>query len=297
MSGRQAVDGFDGIPDRARPDEGNYRMTSADVVTANTGAESPQHVRVEVDRGVALLTVDRPPANALDLALVREIAASATAAANRPDVGAIVITGAGPRFVAGADIKMMSSLDPAKFPEFISGIQRAMDDIEALPVPTIAAVNGHAMGGGMELALACDMRFVAEGAKLGLPEVKLGLLPGAGGTTRLTELVGKGVSIELLITGRPVEAAEALSLHLVNRVLPRERLVEEAVEFAAGLAAGPRIAIAALKACVLAELDGGRRMALRTEAALVGGMFGGAEAREGIAAFVTKRPPVFQQDA
>lgn len=272
-------------------------MTSVDVATDTAGGSrvgSPRHVRVEVDRGVALLIVDRPPANALDLALVREIAAVATRVANRPEVGAVVITGAGPRFVAGADIKMMSSLDPARFPEFISGIQRAMDDIEALPVPTIAAVNGHAMGGGMELALACDMRFVAEGAKLGLPEVKLGLLPGAGGTTRLTELVGKGVAVELLLTGRPVEAPEALTLRLVNRVLPLEGLVSETVEFAAGLASGPRAAIAALKACVLAELDGGRRSALRTEAALVAGLFGGAEAREGIAAFVAKRPPDFR---
>ncbi|HEY9416564.1 MAG TPA: enoyl-CoA hydratase-related protein [Pseudonocardia sp.] len=262
--------------------------------TAITDDISTRYVRVEVERGVALLTVDRPPANALDLDLVRELSAVVATAGARTDVGAIVITGAGPRFVAGADIKMMRQLDPSRFPEFISGIQRAMDDIEAVPVPTIAAVNGHAMGGGMELALACDMRFLAEGAKLGLPEVKLGLLPGAGGTVRLTELVGKGIAIELLLTGRPVEAEEALRLRLINRVLPADQLVAEAVEYAAGLAAGPREAIAALKASVLAELDGGRRAGFRTEAALVSRLFASEDAREGIAAFVEKRPAVYR---
>jgi enoyl-CoA hydratase/carnithine racemase len=248
---------------------------------------------VQIDRGVALLTVDRPPANALDLALVREISSVAVSVGARPNVGAIVITGAGPRFVAGADIKAMRAMDPAHFPAFISGIQRAMDDIEAIPVPTLAAVNGHAMGGGMELALACDIRFLAEEARMGLPEVKLGLLPGAGGTVRLTELVGKAVAIDLLFTGRQMDAAEALALRLVNRTVSRERLIEEAVEYAAGLAAGPRDALRALKACVLAELDSGRRAGLRTEAALVGELFGGEDAREGISAFAEKRPAVF----
>ncbi|MBN9097774.1 MULTISPECIES: enoyl-CoA hydratase-related protein [unclassified Pseudonocardia] len=254
-----------------------------------------QHVRIEVDRGVGLLTVDRPPANALDLELVQEISLAAARTAARDDVGALVITGAGPRFVAGADIKMMNTLDADEMPRFISGIQRAMDDLEAIPLPTIAAVNGHAMGGGMELALACDLRMLAEGARIGLPEVKLGLLPGAGGTQRLVEVVGKGRALDLLYTGRQLGAAEALSLGLVNSVHPVDRLLAEAVEFAAGLAAGARPALQELKACVLAHLDGGRRAGMRAEASGIDRLFGTADAREGIAAFVEKRPPRFGQ--
>lgn len=254
---------------------------------------STEHVRVRVEQGVALLTVDRPPANALDLALVREIGAVVASVGSRPEVGAIVLTGAGPRFVAGADIGAMQAMDPAAFPEFINGIQRVMDDIEAVPVPTVAAVNGHAMGGGLELALACDLRFLAEGARIGLPEVRLGLLPGAGGTVRLTELVGKGAALDLLYTGRQVEAQEALALRLVNRVVPADRLVDETLAYAAALASGPREAVRALKACVLAELDGGRRSGQRTEAALVAGLFASDDAREGIAAFLERRPPVY----
>lgn len=253
------------------------------------------HVRIEVSRGVGLLTVDRPPANALDLALVQEISLAATRSAARDDVGALVITGAGPRFVAGADIKMMGSLGADEMPRFISGIQRAMDDVEALPLPTIAAVNGHAMGGGMELALACDLRMLADGARIGLPEVKLGLLPGAGGTQRLVEVVGKGRAMDLLYTGRQVAATEALALGLVHSVYPVDRLVAEAVEYAAGLAAGARPALQELKACVLAHLDGGRRAGMRAETSGIDRLFGTADAREGIAAFVEKRPPRFGQ--
>lgn len=251
------------------------------------------HVQVEVARGVGLLTVDRPPANALDLTLVREIGRVAAQTARRPDVGALVVTGAGPRFVAGADIKMMATLGPTDIPGFISGIQRAMDDIEALPLPTIAAINGHAMGGGLELALACDLRLIADGARLGLPEVLLGLLPGAGGTQRLVEIVGKGRALELLYTGRALDPPEALGLGLVDRVLPGERVVTEAVEFAAELAAGPRAALREIKACVLARLDGGRRAGMRAEAAGIEALFATADAREGIAAFVERRPARF----
>ncbi|CAN5626794.1 enoyl-CoA hydratase-related protein [soil metagenome] len=256
---------------------------------------SVDHVRIDVVRGVGLLTVHRPPANALDVALVREIVLAATRTAARPDVGALVITGAGPRFVAGADIKMMQLLAPDQILQFISGIQRAMDDIEAIPLPTIAAINGHAMGGGMELALACDLRLLSETARIGLPEVKLGLLPGAGGTQRLVEIVGKGRALDLLYTGRQLAASEALSLGLVNGVYAGDQVVREAVEFAAGLAAGARPAMRELKACVLAYLDGGRRAGMRAEASGIDALFATPEAREGIAAFVEKRSPRFGQ--
>ncbi|MCF7550788.1 enoyl-CoA hydratase/isomerase family protein [Pseudonocardia sp. WMMC193] len=257
------------------------------------GSSPQRHVRMEVDRGVGLLTVDRPPANALDLELVLEIARAAAEAAACAEVGALVLTGAGPRFVAGADIKMMNALPAAEMPRFISSIQRAMDDIEAIPIPTVAAVNGHAMGGGLELALACDVRMLAEGARIGLPEVKLGLLPGAGGTQRLAEVVGKGRALDILYTGRQLDAAESLALGLVNSVHPREGLLAAAVDYAAALALGARPALRELKACVLAHLDGGRHVGLRAEASGIARLFATPDAREGIAAFVEKRPARF----
>lgn len=258
-----------------------------------TADNDVDYVRVKIDNGVCVLTVDRPPANALNLTLVRQLVEAAGRAAADDKVGAIVITGAGSRFVAGADIKMLRTLAPADFPEFISAIQRGFDDIEALPVPTIAAVNGHAMGGGFELALACDLRVVSESARLGLPEVKLGVLPGAGGTQRLAEIVGKGRALDILYTGRALEANEARAMGLVNQVLPREEVVAGAVEFAVELAAGARTAMREIKSCVLARLDGGRRAGFRAEADGIGRLFGGAEAAEGIAAFVEKRTPRF----
>lgn len=254
---------------------------------------STSWVSTAVERGVAVLTVDRPPANALDRQLVGQLTAAAASAASRNDVGALVIIGTGRCFVAGADITMLRTLDPTGFAGYLSEIQRAFDDVEAVPIPVIAAINGHAMGGGLELALACDLRFAAAGVRLGLPEVKLGLLPGAGGTQRLVEALGRGRALELLFTGRPLEAEEALAVDLVNRVVSPDRLRAEAVEFAAGLASGPRDAIRAIKACVLARLDGGRRAGLRAEAAGVRHLFGTPDAREGLAAFVEKRAARF----
>lgn len=254
-----------------------------------------EYVRVELDRAVAVLTVDRPPANALDLDLVQQVTATVTAVAQHGDVGAVVLTGTGARFVAGADIKMMRGLDQSTFRGFISAIQRAFDDLEAVPLPTVAAVNGHAMGGGLELALACDLRFAAEGVRLGLPEVRLGLLPGAGGTQRLVEIVGKGRALEILFTGRSITPEEGLQLGLVNRVVPAETLRRAAVDFAADLAGGARQAMVEIKASVLARLDGGRRSAGRAEADGVARLFGTPDAEEGLAAFVEKRPPAFGQ--
>jgi enoyl-CoA hydratase/carnithine racemase len=250
-------------------------------------------VRVEVAQGVALLMVDRPPANALDLQLVHEIGQQAANAASRPDVGALVITGQGKQFVAGADIKVMRDIDAAGFTHFVDAIQRAFDHLETLPLPVIAAINGHAMGGGLELALACDLRFAGQRVRLGVPEVLLGLLPGAGGTQRLCETIGKGRALELLYTGRQLSADEAHALGLVNRVVAGDDVAAEAVEFARHLAAGARQAMGQIKSCVLARLNGGRSAGLRAESAGVVKLFSGHEARAGLDAFIAKRPPDF----
>lgn len=258
-----------------------------------TAVGDPKFVHVEVEQGVALLTVDRPPANALDLQVVEEISAAAAQAASRPEVGAVVLTGHGKQFVAGADIKVMRDTDLAEFAYFVDTIQRALDDLEALPLPVIAAVNGTAMGGGLELALACDLRFAGEHVRLGVPEVRLGLLPGAGGTQRLCETIGKGRALELLYTGRQLSAAEAHMFGLVNRVVEGDQVVAEAVEFARQLASGARQAMRHIKSCVLARLDGGRSAGLRAESAGVVELFAGEEARVGFDAFINKRPPDF----
>jgi len=152
----------------------------------------------KVEDGVAVIAIDRPPANALDQSLVIEILESLRAASLDPAVAAAIVVGTGDIFVAGADINILRELDRPGFLAFLSTIQEAFDEIEAMPLPTLAALNGHAMGGGLEFALACDIRFAAEGIRLGLPEVKLGLLPGAGGTQRLLRAVGKGRALDLL---------------------------------------------------------------------------------------------------
>lgn len=257
------------------------------------GETGPAATRLDVAEGVAVLTIDRPPANALDAALVSEIAARVQEAVLDPRVGALVITGSGRRFVAGADIGMLRSVEAKTFVPFISGIQRAFDDLEAAPIPTIAAINGHAMGGGLELALACDLRIAAQGVRLGLPEVKLGLLPGAGGTQRLVETIGRGRALELLLTGDAIDADEALALGLVNRVLPAEAVLDGARALAVQLAGGAREAQREIKACVLAHADGGRRAGGRAEAVGVAHLIGTPDAREGIAAFLEKRAPAF----
>lgn len=249
---------------------------------------------LEVADGVALLTIDRPPANALDLDLVAEIAARVQEAVLHEQAGALVLTGTGTRFVAGADIKMLRSIDTSTFIPFISAIQRSFDDIEAAPIPTIAAINGHAMGGGLELALACDLRLAATGVRLGLPEVRLGLLPGAGGTQRLVEMVRRGRALQLLLTGAAVDAGEALALGLVNHVFPPQDLLAGALELARELAAGARQAQAAIKACVVANADGGRRAGSRAEAVGVAQLLETPDAKEGITAFLDKRAPNFR---
>jgi len=206
-------------------------------------------------------------------------------------VTAAILVGTGDMFVTGADIKILRELDRPGFLAFLSTIQEAFDEIEAMPLPTLAALNGHAMGGGLEFALACDIRFAAEGIRLGLPEVKLGLLPGAGGTQRLLRAVGKGRALELLYTGRSLPAEEAQTLSIVERVVPRERLLSDVKEFAAELARGPGGALRAIKRCVLDGLDGGMRVGRRAELREVALLHSSPDAQEGLTAFIEKRPP------
>jgi enoyl-CoA hydratase len=253
-------------------------------------------VRAERDDAVALLTIDRPDAlNALDVPTLTELRERLLALIDAADTRAVVLTGAGERaFAAGADIKYMSGLDVKQAKEWGDLGQSVAALLETFPVPTIAAVNGFALGGGCELALACDLRYAAAGAKLGQPEINLGIIPGWGGTQRLARVCGVGVAKELILTGRLVDADEALRLGLVNAVHAPEELLDRALETARLLAAKSPLATRAAKVAVNLALQGDHMQNLAREAEEFGALFASEDAKEGLAAFVEKREPRFR---
>jgi enoyl-CoA hydratase len=250
-------------------------------------------VTVDVARedGVAVLTINRPEAlNALDVETLTRLRDELRALDD--DVCAVVLTGAGGRaFVAGADIKYMSSLgvDEAKAWGTLGHETAAL--LETMPRATIAAVNGFALGGGCELALACDIRYASSTAKLGQPEINLGIIPGWGGTQRLARVCGVGVAKELILTGRNVDADEALRIGLVNAV--HDPPLEKALETARVVASKSPVAIAAAKRAVNRALAGEHEQNLRSEMDEFGELFASEDAKEGLAAFVEKRDPRF----
>jgi enoyl-CoA hydratase/carnithine racemase len=250
-------------------------------------------VRVEVADGVAVLTLDRPPLNAFDLSLGIALQAAIREVSDRADVGALVITG-GPRvFAAGADIKAMATWGPDEVKPSVDALGEACDLLEALPQVSIAAVNGYALGGGLELALACDLRYLAHDAQVGQPEIQLGVIPGAGGTQRLVPLIGLARTRDLVYTGRRIDAAEALSIGLADRLVAPEDVLEAAVGSARGFANGPRKALAAAKTAIRAAVLTPGAAGVAEERALFLQLFGTADQREGMAAFLEKRPASF----
>ncbi len=206
----------------------------------------------------------------------------------------IVLTGAGDRaFAAGADIKYMSGLNPDEAKKWGELGQEVGRLLETGPKPSIAAVNGFALGGGCELALACDIRYAASTAKLGQPEVNLGIIPGWGGTQRLARVCGTGVAKDLILTGRPVDAAEALRIHLVTAVFEPDELMAQTMETARVLAAKGPLALAAAKTAVDQALQGDHAANLQSEADRFGELFASDDTKEGLTAFVEKREPNF----
>jgi enoyl-CoA hydratase len=250
-------------------------------------------VRLDVADGVAQITLDRPPVNAIDQALATELLETIREAGAREDVGAIVLTGGRKLFAVGADVKAMAAWGPSEVKPTVDALGGACDLLEALPQVSIASVNGYALGGGFELALACDLRFLAEDATVGQPEIQLGVIPGAGGTQRLTPLVGPGRTRELVYTGRQVGAAEAHALGLAERVVPADEVLAAALEQARTFAAGPRQALAAAKAAIRAAIATPGAPGVAEERALFLQLFGTPDQREGMAAFLEKRPPSF----
>ncbi len=241
--------------------------------------------------GVALVTLDRPRAlNALSFALLADLAAVIDDLDRDPEVRAIVITGAGSRaFAAGADIGELA-LQTA---ELLAGAGAldGWDRVAAARTPTIAAVRGYALGGGAELALACDMIVAGSDAVFGQPEVKIGVIPGGGGTQRLARAIGRARAMELVLTGRQVRADEAERLGFVTRVVPAEETLGAALDLAASIAALPTGAVRAAKAAVQAAFEGPLADGVRVERALFRGLFGTPDQAEGMAAFLEKRQP------
>ena len=251
-------------------------------------------VRVEAEGAVATIRLDRPPANALGREVSLELSEAAGAVAADPDVRAVVVWGGERLFAAGADIKAMAEWGPAEVDPDVSALEQACRDLEAVPKPVIAAVNGYALGGGLELALAADFRFAAEDAKLGLPEIKLGIIPGAGGTQRLQRLVGLARARDLIYSGRHVDAEEALGIGLVDRVLPPAEVYATAVEEARRWASGPTRALGAAKAAVNASMQGDQASGLRVEHDVFVPLFDTQDQKEGMRAFLEKREPGFK---
>jgi enoyl-CoA hydratase/carnithine racemase len=247
-------------------------------------------VHFNADGAVGLIRLDRPPVNALNRALVSDLA-GAVEAAGHPALRAVVITG-GDHFAAGADINEFGAVfESAGEDELAADLAMVVARLEQLDKPTIAAITGFALGGGLELAMGADFRYLAEDARVGQPEIKLGIIPGAGGTQRLARIVGWQRAKELVLSGRMVEAAEAHALGLADKVLPASGVLEAALTDAGTWAEGPTAAIAAAKRSMLDgfNLDNG----LATELAQFRALFATEDAREGVRAFIEKRRPGF----
>jgi enoyl-CoA hydratase len=252
-------------------------------------------IEVERDGGVAVVTVNRPDAmNAVDVEHAEDLRRVLEDLARDADVRVVVLTGAGEKaFIAGADIKYMQGLGAQEGLRWAELGQACAELLETMPKPAIAAINGFALGGGCELALACDIRLAASSARLGQPEINLGILPGWGGSQRLARTTTLGFAKELIFTGRMVDAAEALDHGLVNAVYEPGELMTKTGELAQALAVKSPVALAAAKEATNLALSGDHRGNLRTEAHLFSMAFSTEDQKEGMAAFVEKREPRF----
>ena len=252
-------------------------------------------IDVERDAAVAVVTVNRPDAlNALDLPTLTELRDRLRELSDDADVRVVVLTGAGDRaFIAGADIKYMSGLGVTEAKAWGTLGHAAADLLETMPQPTLAAINGFALGGGCELALACDLRYASTAAKLGQPEINLGIIPGWGGTQRLARATTIGFAKELVLTGRMVDADEAYRRGLVSAVHEPAELMAKTLEVAHALAKHSAIALAAAKAATNRALQGDHPDNLASEADRFAELFSSEDAKEGMNAFVEKREPRF----
>src|SRR5580704_1814375 len=255
-----------------------------------------QNIKYESKNHIAYITIDRPKVlNALNMATMQEIKQAFVAAKDDAEVRVVILTGGGEKaFVAGADIGELSQHSPVSAKEYTHKGQAIIDAIENLGKPVIASINGFALGGGCELAMACTMRLASENAKLGQPEVKLGLLPGYGGTQRLSRLVGKGVAMQLVLTGEMITAAEALRIGLVNEVTPAAELIPRAEAIAQKIIANGPLAVQYTMEAVNRGMEMTLAEGLYVEAVLFAVACASEDKKEGTTAFLEKRPAQFK---
>jgi enoyl-CoA hydratase len=255
------------------------------------------NLRIERRDAVTLLFVNRPQVmNAINRETLAEIADATRAFISDPAQGALIVTGNGEKaFISGADINELAPLGPAAAEEISRFGQMVVELLERSPKPVIAAVNGYAFGGGCELALACHMRLASDNAVMGLPEVKLGIIPGYGGTQRLPRLVGPGRALELILSARNVKADEAERIGLVNRVVPQAQLLDEAVKLAQAILKNGPLAVEAALECVVRGMQLPLDQGLRFESGRFGILASSDDMHEGLTAFLEKRPAAFKR--
>jgi enoyl-CoA hydratase/carnithine racemase len=247
-------------------------------------------VLVETEQAVATIRLNRPPMNALSAELQADLAAAVAQVAADDAIRAVVLFGGEKLFAAGADIKEMSEASYAQMTKTSSRLQAALNAVAALGKPVVAAVTGYALGGGLELALCADFRVLGESAKVGQPEILLGLIPGAGGTQRLPRLIGPAKAKDLIFTGRFVGATEALAMGLADKVVPDDQVYQAASELAARFATGPALALAAAKQAIDVGLDTDLATGLEYERVSFAGMFATEDARNGMRSFLENGP-------
>ncbi len=248
-----------------------------------------------IENFVAVLTLNHPPANTLTPELLEELEAAFEALRVDDTVKVIVLTGAGRFFVAGADIRVLASIPSSREgTEMALRGQALFNKIEAFEKPVIAAINGACLGGGLELAMCCHMRLAAEGARLGQPEINLGIMPGFGGTQRLARLIGLSKATELILTGDLISAQEAKELGLVSQVIPADDLLRQAQGLARKIASKSQVAVRAVLRGIHEGAEPGLREGLALEARLFGGLCDTEDKKEGVAAFLEKRQPRFK---
>lgn len=247
-----------------------------------------------VEESVATLTINYPPANTLTVHMLDELEAAFDGLAKDDTVKAVILTGAGRFFIAGADVRALAEIASAPEGERMALRGQAIaDNIEAFEKPVIAAINGACLGGGLELAMACHIRLAAEGARLGQPEINLGLMPGMGGTQRLPRLIGRSRATELMLTGDVISAQEAKALGLVSQVIPPDDLLRQARGLARKIASKGRAAVKAVLQAIREGTELNVRQALALEARLFGRLCETEDRKEGLAAFLEKRQPRF----
>jgi enoyl-CoA hydratase/carnithine racemase len=247
-------------------------------------------VRLEVDDGVGIVRLDRPPMNAIDQEVTADLRSVAEEAASRDDVRAVVLWGGEKVFAAGADVRMMATMTPLDVKPMIATLQETYNQVEDLPKVTIAAITGYALGGGCELAMCCDFRFAADDARIGQPEILLGIIPGAGGTQRLPRLIGPARAKDLIYSGRHVRAEEAKLIGLVDAVFPAAEVFDRAVETARRYADGPRAALRAAKVAIDWGARGDVRTGLVLEREAFSDLFSTEDQKAGMSSFLEKGP-------